>query len=259
MVLALGVGWALFPESVVGAVTLLVVGFSWATGDSVDVPVGALVGAPGDAGGPPGGAGRVVRPVPPAHRPRRRPAVGAARCRSLRRRGAGVAARAGRGRAARTPARCGSSGWSSRCPWSWSPRRSSRRRTRGRRSERHARQRHRLGGVPRAGAPVRRAGAPRPRDDVRRDRRGRRRRARRRRPAPGRLGDGGVRRPGALVAGGTCGRLPAARATRARRGCATSRRARRCARPATSTSSGVLSTRAQPDGGVLVDRRAERD
>ena len=32
MVLALAVGWALFPESVVGAVTLLVVGFSWADG-----------------------------------------------------------------------------------------------------------------------------------------------------------------------------------------------------------------------------------
>lgn len=47
MVLALAAGWALFPESVVGAVTLLVVGFSWATGDSVDVPVGALVGALG--------------------------------------------------------------------------------------------------------------------------------------------------------------------------------------------------------------------
>jgi hypothetical protein len=47
MVLALAVGWALFPESVVGAVTLLVVGFSWASGDTVDVPVGALVAALG--------------------------------------------------------------------------------------------------------------------------------------------------------------------------------------------------------------------
>jgi hypothetical protein len=47
MVLALAVGWALVPESVVGAVTLLVVGFSWASGDSVDVAVGALVAAAG--------------------------------------------------------------------------------------------------------------------------------------------------------------------------------------------------------------------
>ena len=35
MVLALAVGWALVPESVVGAVTLLVVGFSWASGDVI--------------------------------------------------------------------------------------------------------------------------------------------------------------------------------------------------------------------------------
>ncbi len=47
LVVALAVGWALMPESVVGAVTLLVVGFSWASSDTVDVPLGALVAALG--------------------------------------------------------------------------------------------------------------------------------------------------------------------------------------------------------------------
>jgi hypothetical protein len=47
LVVALAVGWALVPESVVGAVALLVVGFSWASSDTVDVPVGALVAALG--------------------------------------------------------------------------------------------------------------------------------------------------------------------------------------------------------------------
>ena len=45
LVVALAVGWALMPESVVGAVVLLVVGFSWASSETVDVPVGALVAA----------------------------------------------------------------------------------------------------------------------------------------------------------------------------------------------------------------------
>jgi hypothetical protein len=45
LVAALAIGWALMPESVVGAVALLVVGFSWASSDTVDVPVGALVAA----------------------------------------------------------------------------------------------------------------------------------------------------------------------------------------------------------------------
>jgi len=47
MVVALAVGWALFPESVVGAVTLLAVGFSWASSDVTEVPVAALAAALG--------------------------------------------------------------------------------------------------------------------------------------------------------------------------------------------------------------------
>ena len=47
LVAALAVGWALAPESVVGPVTLLGVGFSWASSDVTDVPVAALVAALG--------------------------------------------------------------------------------------------------------------------------------------------------------------------------------------------------------------------
>ena len=44
-VLILGLGWALAPESVVGAVTLLVVGFSWVSSEMTEVPSMALVAA----------------------------------------------------------------------------------------------------------------------------------------------------------------------------------------------------------------------
>jgi hypothetical protein len=47
IVVALAVGWALFPESVVGSVTLLAVGFSWASSDVTEVPVAALVASLG--------------------------------------------------------------------------------------------------------------------------------------------------------------------------------------------------------------------
>ena len=40
---ALAAGWAVAPESVVGAVTLLVVGFSWVAGTTGDLPAGAVV------------------------------------------------------------------------------------------------------------------------------------------------------------------------------------------------------------------------
>ena len=45
VVLLLGVGWALTPESFVGCVVLLVVGFSWVSAHEAEVPVGALVAA----------------------------------------------------------------------------------------------------------------------------------------------------------------------------------------------------------------------
>jgi hypothetical protein len=45
LVLALGTGWALAPESVVGVVTLLVVGMSWAADRVGDAPAGVLVAA----------------------------------------------------------------------------------------------------------------------------------------------------------------------------------------------------------------------
>lgn len=45
MVLVLGGGWALLPESVLGAVTLLTVGFSWAAGHDGTVPAAALAAA----------------------------------------------------------------------------------------------------------------------------------------------------------------------------------------------------------------------
>ncbi len=47
VVLVLGVGWAVGPESVIGSVTLLVVGFSWASSETTAVPVGVLVAALG--------------------------------------------------------------------------------------------------------------------------------------------------------------------------------------------------------------------
>jgi hypothetical protein len=47
LVLMLAVGWALAPESVVGAVTLLVVGFSWASSEVTEVPWMALAAALG--------------------------------------------------------------------------------------------------------------------------------------------------------------------------------------------------------------------
>jgi hypothetical protein len=40
---ALAVGWAVAPESVVGAVTLLLVAFSWVAGAPGDLPAGAIV------------------------------------------------------------------------------------------------------------------------------------------------------------------------------------------------------------------------
>jgi hypothetical protein len=42
---ALATGWALVPESVVGAVVLVLVGFSWTTGIGGGLPLGALVAA----------------------------------------------------------------------------------------------------------------------------------------------------------------------------------------------------------------------
>ena len=47
LVLVLAVGWALMPESVVGVVTLAVVGLSWSAGGDGDLPMGALVAAVG--------------------------------------------------------------------------------------------------------------------------------------------------------------------------------------------------------------------
>jgi len=47
LVLVLAIGWALAPESVVGAVTLLVVGFSWASSEVTEAPLMALVAALG--------------------------------------------------------------------------------------------------------------------------------------------------------------------------------------------------------------------
>jgi hypothetical protein len=47
IVLVLGVGWTLLPESVVGAVALLAVGFSWASSDTTEVSVWVLVAASG--------------------------------------------------------------------------------------------------------------------------------------------------------------------------------------------------------------------
>jgi hypothetical protein len=42
---ALAAGWAVAPESVVGAVTLLLVAFSWVTGTPGDLPSGAVLAA----------------------------------------------------------------------------------------------------------------------------------------------------------------------------------------------------------------------
>jgi hypothetical protein len=47
LVLVLGAGWALLPESILGAVTLLAVGFSWAAGHDGAVPLAAVVAALG--------------------------------------------------------------------------------------------------------------------------------------------------------------------------------------------------------------------
>jgi hypothetical protein len=47
LVAALAAGWALAPESVIGAVALLVVGFSWATGLDGRLPAAALLAAAG--------------------------------------------------------------------------------------------------------------------------------------------------------------------------------------------------------------------
>ena len=47
VVLVLGVGWTLLPESVIGAVTLLAVGFSWASSGTTDVSAWVLVAALG--------------------------------------------------------------------------------------------------------------------------------------------------------------------------------------------------------------------
>ena len=47
VVLVLGMGWTLLPESVIGAVMLLAVGFSWASGDTTDVSAWVLVAALG--------------------------------------------------------------------------------------------------------------------------------------------------------------------------------------------------------------------
>ena len=47
VVLVLGIGWTLLPESVIGAVMLLGVGFSWASGDTTDVSAWVLVAALG--------------------------------------------------------------------------------------------------------------------------------------------------------------------------------------------------------------------
>ncbi len=42
---AVAAGWAVAPESVVGGVTLLLVGFSWVSGPSADIPAGAMLAA----------------------------------------------------------------------------------------------------------------------------------------------------------------------------------------------------------------------
>ena len=47
LVLVIAVGWALMPESVVGAVALVVVGLSWSAGSDGSLPAGALVAALG--------------------------------------------------------------------------------------------------------------------------------------------------------------------------------------------------------------------
>lgn len=47
LVLVLGAGWTLLPESVIGAVTLLAVGFAWASSDTTGVSAGVLVAAAG--------------------------------------------------------------------------------------------------------------------------------------------------------------------------------------------------------------------
>jgi len=47
LVLLLAGGWALATESVVGVVTLLVVGLSWSAGSDVGLPAGAIVAALG--------------------------------------------------------------------------------------------------------------------------------------------------------------------------------------------------------------------
>ena len=175
MVVALAVGWALFPESVVGAVTLLAVGFSWASSDVTEVPVAALVAALGMLAAH-------VAATSCSYGPARLPVdPGVARLWALR--GAGVF-----GAAvlvwvlARAVAELPDSGsvWvvglvvalsvlvvAAAAIQAANPRED---------GERHRhRQRHRLGGVPRTGPRVRRAGAARSGDDVRRDRRGRRR------------------------------------------------------------------------------------
>jgi hypothetical protein len=47
VVVVLGAAWALLPESILGVVTLLVVGLSWASGRDDVVPAAAVVGALG--------------------------------------------------------------------------------------------------------------------------------------------------------------------------------------------------------------------
>jgi hypothetical protein len=47
LVLALAAAWALAPESIVGVVTLLVVGLSWATGQDSAMPASAVMAALG--------------------------------------------------------------------------------------------------------------------------------------------------------------------------------------------------------------------
>ncbi|MEO6510392.1 MAG: hypothetical protein ABIO16_05325 [Nocardioides sp.] len=45
VVVVMGAGWALLPESILGAITLLVVGLAWASGQDEVVPAAAVVAA----------------------------------------------------------------------------------------------------------------------------------------------------------------------------------------------------------------------